>query len=370
MSGGIAGRSVVLPRLVGVALAVLVVSWLGASTDRAAVSGPTPVSRPGAVPPNGAVTPGTIRRFPFALPPGQLAVEDGVAYVALGSYAPFQLARVDGGTGSVTTVSLPGQPIGVAAGEGGLWVGSCEGAIPLNACPRNAVLRLDPTTLATVARIPLEQQPFHIEVSNGYVWVGLAGPHEGAIARIDPTTNRIERVIPAPVGAFEEGMGYVWMSVLTDRRGSVVRIDPATGRQRWIPRPERYTEACGLALGEGAAWVLMCLPSRGSELWHIDPGGEPMARIPFPRSARIDAADGFVWLATTNQQNLQLEVRRLDPVIDQFVGEPIFIPRDSEAIQHFSCDALGSFFPPDVEVGDGALWLISPCDGEVIRVQR
>jgi hypothetical protein len=152
--------------------------------------------------------------------------------------------------------------------------------------------------------------------------------------------------------------------------GAVVKIDPADGTEEArVLAPGRYGDPFALTVGEGAVWTQMLL-THGAELWRIDPGGDVVAKIPFADPARLDAAGGFVWVATMNRQSLQLEVRRFDPVVGNFVGGPLVVPRYSNAAAiHFNCRNLGAPDVPGLVVEGVALWLTSTCDGEVVRVQ-
>jgi hypothetical protein len=202
-------------RLMGAGVAVALAAGLGLAVGQEAAR---PRPREPARRSMGTRSPGTITRFPLEGLPGQLAVGEGAAYVALGTFPPYRLARVDERSGVVSMVTIPGQPIGVAAGEGGVWVGSCEGRIPQDACP-------------------------------------------------------------------------------------------------------------------------------------------------------VSSGRGLVWLAAKNRQGLYIEVRRFDPVIARFVGQPLVVPGDLHDVVHFGCTVLGAPDVPELVPQDDALWLTSTCDGEIVRIQ-
>ena len=89
---------------------------------------------------------------------------------------------MSGPSGRITaTTSLPITPRSIAAGAGGIWI---TGAI------EDVVARLDPRTSRIVKLIPVGRGASGIAVAAGSVWVanGLAG----TVSRIDPLSNTIQ----------------------------------------------------------------------------------------------------------------------------------------------------------------------------------
>jgi YVTN family beta-propeller protein len=78
---------------------------------------------------------------------------------------------------------------------------------------RGIVSRIDPSTNAVVATIPVGADPFGIAAGEGSVWV--ANRRGFTISRIDPDTNRVVASIPVgnrPQGVVAGG-GTIWVSV-------------------------------------------------------------------------------------------------------------------------------------------------------------
>lgn len=128
------------------------------------------------------------------------------------------MAGVDGGvawfdprTGRKDgSVVLDGRLCGAPdAGFGSLWYPAC------NPC---AIHRVDATTGERLATIPLDLPPggeFAIGAGAGGVWAVL-GPVgvAGRLARIDPTTDRVDQVIEIPPGAasVRVAQGSLWVA--------------------------------------------------------------------------------------------------------------------------------------------------------------
>jgi YVTN family beta-propeller protein len=182
------------------------------------------------------------------------------------NWADSTLSRIDPATNSVLqtidvgTAALVGSafeatiPQAIAYGEGSLWV-ALEGVrIDLNAQPpiqaiAGAVVRLDPTTGAVQASIPIGRGPLDIEVADGAVWVPLTD--DGTVARIDAATNMSAATIPVPAPmAIAVGLGAVWVA---SRSGSVSRIDPATNTI--VATISAQTTGAGIAIGSGSVWA-------------------------------------------------------------------------------------------------------------------
>jgi hypothetical protein len=183
------------------------------------------------------------------------------------NWLDLTVSRIDPATNSVLqtlkvgTATLAGDvldvmaPSNIAFGEGSLWV-ALEGlhldpsAVPEVQPKAGAILRLDPTTAAVQATIPIGTGPIDIVVSPGAVWVALI--NDKSVARIDTTTNQATGSIPVtsfPLGvAF--GAGSLWVG---GENGSVTRIDPATGQSTATIQTQDTGGA--VAFGGNALWI-------------------------------------------------------------------------------------------------------------------
>ena len=143
-------------------------------------------------------------------------------------------------------------PAAVAVGAGAVWI---EAQGPLG----DAVLRLDPTTGAVLAKVPIgranngSSEPSGIAVGEGYVWTTTIDH----LVRIDPKTNRVTGSVNVGeyAGPPVVRSGAVWVvgSSASSSGSRLVRVDPRTMRiTNKIAPPGR--DAWDLALLDGSAW--------------------------------------------------------------------------------------------------------------------
>jgi Protein kinase domain len=144
-------------------------------------------------------------------------------------------------TAIAASVTLPGAPLLVAAGEGAAW-----------AVGGRTLWRVDARALRVVASIQLPFAPVAIDAGSGGVW--LADRRGDAVVRVDPAsgrpTHRI-KVGDAPT-AIAVGADAVWVSNNAD--GTVSRIDPRRNAvAETIPIGAQPVD---LVAGLGAVWVV------------------------------------------------------------------------------------------------------------------
>lgn len=124
---------------------------------------------------------------------------------------------VDAATAMVTrTVEVGGAPRGVAVAAGDVWVSLRDA---------RALVRLDGTTGAEVARIPTGGQPWPVAAGDGFVWVATL---EGRLLRVDPARNAITaraKVAPQARGV-AVGTGTVWVA---SQSGVLTRVSTPAG---------------------------------------------------------------------------------------------------------------------------------------------
>ncbi len=112
-----------------------------------------------------------------------LAVGTGIAWV-IGDSFDQAIWRLDAGTHSSASIALPGAPLRVAVGAGGIWVTSLLD---------DRVWRVDPVMRRVVAVIPVGRGSSGVAVAGGSVWV--ANAIDGTVSRIDPRTNEVRSTI-------------------------------------------------------------------------------------------------------------------------------------------------------------------------------
>jgi glutamine cyclotransferase len=214
-----------------------------------------------------------------------------------------QVVRLDPGTGRVVArIDLgrlpfevaPGdrrfKPSLVAVGAGAGWVATARGALA----------RVDPASNRVVAVVRLPPGgPAGIAVAGGSVWVA-AGAH--GVARIDAATNRLRGTIPLEVQAerVAAGGGQVWVGGPTtdpsfESPGAIARIDAATGRVRTVIPSALPT---GMAAGHGAAWLtVQGRQDAAGLLGCIAPGKTPAGMTVQPALGELAVGAGAVWAA-------------------------------------------------------------------------
>ena len=147
------------------------------------------------------------------------------------------LSRIDPAKNQVAeTIRLgPGTCMGVAVGEGAVWVaqsrfnGGKDDSYSLGGGSRGKILRIDPNSNKIVRAIPLDDQPLSIAVGGGSIWVST---WRGRLARIEPKTDVVTEEFPIPGRDYRGGLfidtavaaeGALWLGGLPGHE--VYRID-------------------------------------------------------------------------------------------------------------------------------------------------
>ena len=303
--------------------------------------GPEPAAGPTAAPPARVVA-------TLPLPGTPVAVAVGAGGVWVVAADRNQVVRLDPGTGRVVaTVPLPVGPAQLALAPDALWVLSP---------PDNSVSRIDPATGRVVATVPVGREASGLALAAGSVWVSSALDDE--VIRIDAATNRVAATIPtgrAP-GALAVAGGSVWVAL--PERGGLGRVDPAGNRLTVV----RVPRCCvgGLAGGEGALWAANAWDGT---LVRLDPrSGRVLARTALPLAAaqhpwQVAAGDGAVWVTSASDRLGTARVLwRVGPATGRLAGSMTLGPASSRRI------------PDAVATGDGTLWVASGDGGAVLRL--
>jgi len=173
---------------------------------------------------------------------------------------------------------LSPQPVfAVAVGEGSVW-----------ATRGNSVLKIDPATNQTVARIPVSS-PLAIAVGGGSLWVTTSAER---ILRIDAASN----ILTARAALPSQGTAAVWQDglwmIISVGQGNVWHFDPNS-----LTPTSTFTTATGaidLAAGEGAVWSANSMGS----VWRIEPSSGRVTKIALGHHPTgIASGDGAVWVA-------------------------------------------------------------------------
>ncbi len=215
------------------------------------------------------------------------------------------VTRIDPSTNAVLAVIPVPSPASVlAAGAGAMW---------LTSFPGNSVTRIDPTTNAatgTTSLAPSGLGPIGIIVFDGYVWVANHdGNPSGSIAKINPTTLSIVDVIPVGNQSFAgpvwlaAGAGSLWTDV--PNINAVVRIDPTTDT---VVATIADKGACdAVAASDTAVWVAGgggpgCLPG----ISRIDPNTNTVDGTlnAGGQTGSLALGRGTLWYGTNNSNFL------------------------------------------------------------------
>lgn len=209
------------------------------------------------------------------------------------SWPPTVIAKID-----------TGQPVGLAAGFGSVWVADHR---------EGTVSRIDPDTNEVVERIQLGSFPADLAAGEGGVWVPVL---EGfRLSRVDPRTNRETASFPGVYTAAATGAGSVWALHYEgggrdwggDWRGhTVVRIDPRRNRISKRIRLPHVLQNRAIAFGAGAAWVV----EAPDTVVRIDARTNDVA-AQIRVGGQLDGVavgEGAVWIALTDGH-----IARVDP---------------------------------------------------------
>ncbi len=120
-----------------------------------------------------------------------------------------------------------------------------------------AVAVIDAKTNRVVDSIAVGPEPLSIASGAGGIWVGDV--KDGIVRRIDPATRRVTPIaITAPAIGLATGLGSVW--VATGSNGTIVRIDPGLARVTDVidlgsPDDPVVPTVSSVALSDGQLWV-------------------------------------------------------------------------------------------------------------------
>ena len=215
-------------------------------------------------------------------------------------------------------IPADGIPIGLAVGEGSVWVAVNQGN-------RLAVLEIGPELGELRGTVTLHESEFGslsvlresvvLTIGDRALWALERG--RGEVTRIDPKTRATKRLAEG-LGASSSiavGAGAIWLGGIN----GVVKLDPVTGGELGSTFVSGVIDstATSIAIDADAAWYTANSRAR---LWLIPPEGNTVDdSFPVgdgPSSVTVDPA-GIVWVASTDDGS----VSRLDP--QQGSPEPI-----------------------------------------------
>lgn len=223
--------------------------------------------------------------------PAGLAAGEGAVWLGRGVFGPLSLSRINPSFNEIAQTMRLGraeepfftQRWQVAVGHGSIWtVGPRFGT----------VLRIDPHAMRIVSRIDVGIEPAMLAVGEGAVWVGGS---RNVVKRINPRTNEVDRaweVQPGPL-AIATGAGAVWVTAAG--ADVVARIDTVT---ETVTTHQVGDFPTAVTVGHGSVWVANAGDGTVSR---IDPEKiEVVATIRLSASPEaIAVADRVVLVATS-----------------------------------------------------------------------
>jgi YVTN family beta-propeller protein len=261
--------------------------------------------------------------------PGPLAFEPRSHSVWVGNLDDDSVTRIDSRpirTGR--TVAIGERPVGLAAGDGTVWVAGATRTRPFV-----TVRRIDARFDKVHSPIPIESLPeggASIALGRRSLWIA---PSFGLLTRLDAATGRVRgpRIDAGHSPGTVASNGHtVWVA---DKAAAVVsRIDPSTG----VPHPIPVAGGpADIALGAGAAWVTL---SYDDSVARIDPAtGSVKSTIRVGRRpVGVAVGAGSVWIANSGDGT----VSKLSPQTGRVVDT---IPVGAS--------------PQDLLVADGRVWV-------------
>ena len=249
--------------------------------------------------------------------------------------------------GVVDDIPFGTKPGPVTRGEGSIWVGNVDD---------KSVTRIDANTRKVVRNIPLNHTPTGLAFGFGEVWI--AHGHLATSRRSTRSSTPLGPPIQVggtafgqPYGSVAVAPGAVWV-VLGD--STLAKIDPTTLR---VERARAGSVPASIAVGSDSIWVSnsgeASVTRYNPEAFH-----EPVGTINVGRSPTGIAAADAVWVANSADDS----VWRIDP--DSSDVDPIDVGDDPRAV---------AVTPDAVWVanhGDGTLSRIDLASNKVERIMH
>ena len=268
--------------------------------------------------------------------PDWMAVDqDSVWVTSSANNVVSQLRAVDNQVGLTIPVDKPCS--GLAIGFGSLWIPSCG---------QGKLVRADPTTGKIQAVIPIGPADSEggITVGAGSIWL-MTDP-SGVLSRIDPATNSVAATIPTPSGSFCPlfADGFVWIT--STEHNLLTQIDPSTNQS--VFRIPVGSKPRFLTYGAGSIWTLN--QGDGTVTRVSVKTRERIADIPAElpgHGGEISFGFGSVWATISKKP-----ITRIDAATSKVISQWTGVGGDSIRT------GLGSVWLTDYD--HGKIWRVSP----------
>ena len=245
--------------------------------------------------------------------------------------APNSVGVVDGRHDRLQMmIRAGGEPGGIAAGEGAVWVTDTASDLLLRISENGR----------SVDRIPVGHRPTGVVLGGSQVWV--VNQLDRTVSEVNPQALRAVRPIQVGngAGAIAFGHGSVWVANATDY--SLSRINPDSGDVTTIPLAGAPG---GIAASRQGMWVSS---TSTGQLLFVDARTNTVTQsVPIGNGPQgVAVGDGSVWVANTPDGT----VSRFDP--------------GTGRIRKI---AVGGS-PTGVAYGDGDVWVAGGSSGNVLRL--
>ncbi|WP_243076659.1 hypothetical protein [Microbacterium sp. SS28] len=185
--------------------------------------------------------------------PGDLTLASGGVWAT--DPSGDSISRVDVESNQVDAVlPIESLPTGLVTADGDVWVANHHGS------PSASVWRIDAQTNEVVARIPIggsTEGPQWLAEGSGSVWVGVPGM--SAVVRIETQSNTPIATIPVPDGGVCGNLiadeTAVWAASGLCGDGALTRIDPTTNTVAARIDSALWRAVFGGTLAFGSVWI-------------------------------------------------------------------------------------------------------------------
>ena len=216
------------------------------------------------------------------------------------------------------------------------WVGIGANAVWISNAGTDSLARIDPSTNKIVKIVPVSRRPCSgIAIGFGAVWSPSC--KDGRVDRVNPQSNAVEAHIPTSIGDSEGGIaagaGAVWLAA--DDQGTLIRINSALNK---IDGKVKLASGSFVpVVGAGSVWVSS---SDHNLVSRIEPTQlSVVAEIPVGRKPRFMAStDTDVWVLNQDDGT----VSRIDTATNRVVA---------------TIDAGVPGPGGDISVGEGFVWV-------------
>jgi hypothetical protein len=296
-------------------------------------------------------------RISVPAPQPLVAGEGGVWVVAGTTEADNELWRIDPTTNASKVVEGTRGAGWPAVGDGWVWVTICH-AGDQEECVSNDLLKIDPTTAAIAATIPLPGFPWMVQTALGSVWVSMAQ----GLVKVDPISGTTT-TLPVKTNLIGSSGAFLWAT--GSRGGGLAKIDPSDGRVLdTIP----FRDPCMMLANETAVWVESCQGassgSPGDRLERIDPSTDEVDYDIEVASGELAFANGWLWVSRWDGTGGRVLVDQIDPRTGTRTGIGESIEPGPRPWVQMTISPAAIF----IAVTDGSFWLTHVDADDVVRV--